>query len=104
MYVFQLSSHTYSVLVKYTTTFKKNCHDFQAFRVFDKDGSGYVSSSELKIVMANLGYQSFTSLIADLRQDINRTECLHLAGALMEHFSEGIAPIRHWYINPNEKS
>ena len=55
MYIFQLSSHTYSVLVKYTTTFKKNCHDFQAFRVFDKDGSGYVSSSELKIVMANLG-------------------------------------------------
>ena len=29
---------------------------------------------------------------------------LHLAGALMEHFLEGIAPLRHWYINPNEKS
>ena len=22
----------------------------------------------------------------------------------MEHFLEGIAPLRHWYINPNEKS
>ena len=21
----------------------------------------------------------------------------------MEHFLEGIAPLRHWYINPNEK-
>ena len=29
---------------------------------------------------------------------------IHLAGALMEHFLEGIAPLRHWYINPNEKS
>ena len=27
-----------------------------------------------------------------------------LAGSLMEHFLEGIAPLRHWYINPNEKS
>ena len=27
----------------------------QAFRVFDKDGSGYVSSSELKMVMSKLG-------------------------------------------------
>ena len=22
----------------------------------------------------------------------------------MEHFLEGITPLRHWYINPNEKS
>ena len=22
----------------------------------------------------------------------------------MEHFLEGIAPLRHWYINPDEKS
>ena len=29
---------------------------------------------------------------------------LHLAGALMEHFLEGIALLRHWYINPIEKS
>ena len=28
---------------------------FQAFRVFDKDGSGFVSATELKIVMSNLG-------------------------------------------------
>ena len=25
-------------------------------------------------------------------------------GALMKHFLEGIAPLRHWYIHPNEKS
>ena len=31
-----------------------------------------------------------------------QTEFLHLAGALMEHFLEGIALLRHWYINPNE--
>ena len=30
---------------------------FQAFRVFDKDGSGYVSSSELKLVMSRLGVE-----------------------------------------------
>ncbi len=27
---------------------------FQAFRVFDKDGNGFVSSSELKFVMSRL--------------------------------------------------
>ena len=30
-------------------------HLLQAFRVFDKDGNGYVSSSELKFVMSRLG-------------------------------------------------
>ena len=39
-----------------------------------------------------LGAQSFASLMADIRQDINRV--LHLAVALMEHFFEGIAPLR----------
>ena len=43
--------------------------------------------------------QPFTSLMADLHQDINRV-FLHLAGALMEHFLEGIAWLRYWYINP----
>ena len=42
-----------------------------------------------------LGAQSLTSIMADLRQDI-KTEFLHLAGAFMEHFLEGIAPLRHW--------
>ena len=46
--------------------------------------------------------QSFTSLMTDLCQDINRVN-LYLAGALMEHLLEGIAPLRHWNINPNEK-
>ena len=47
--------------------------------------------------------QSFTFLMADLCQDINRG--IYLAGALMEHFLKVIAPpLRHWHINPNEKS
>ena len=41
--------------------------------------------------------QAFTSLMADLCQDINRVS-FHLAGALMEHFLEGIAPLEHWCI------
>ena len=47
--------------------------------------------------------QSFTFLMADLHQDINQVvgTYLHLEGTLMEHFLEGIAPLRH--INPNEK-
>ena len=47
--------------------------------------------------------QTFTALKADLRQDINRVSSFN-RGALMDHFIEGIAPLRHWYINPNEKS
>ena len=47
--------------------------------------------------------KSFTSLMADLRQDINRVSSFRRKGALMEHFFEGIALLRHWYINPNEK-
>ena len=38
--------------------------------------------------------KSFTSLKADLRQDINGG--LHLSGALMENFLEGSAPLRLW--------
>ena len=49
------------------------------------------------------GTKSFTSLMADLRQDI-LTEFLHWAGLLMQHFLEGIALLRHCYNNPNEKS
>ena len=44
-----------------------------------------------------------TSLMAEWQisvksQDINTTELLHLAGPLMEHFLEGIAPLRHLFI------
>ena len=28
---------------------------------------------------------------------------ISLASVLMEHFLEGIAPLRHWYLNPIEK-
>ena len=47
--------------------------------------------------------QSFTSLMADLPSR-HKTEFIHLACALMEHFLGGIALLRHWYINSNEKS
>ena len=30
-------------------------------------------------------------------------EVLHLAGALMEHFLEGSAPLRLWEVNSEEK-
>ena len=53
--------------------------------------------NELEIIQRS---QSFTYLMADLRQDIK----IHLSGALMEHTLQGIAPLRYWYINPNEKS
>ena len=43
--------------------------------------------------------QSFTTFMTDLCRDINRVECLHLAGALMEHFIEGIAPLRQCFIH-----
>ena len=46
--------------------------------------------------------QSFTSLMADLRQDIRGV--FSFSRCLNEHFLEGIALLRHWYINPNEKS
>ena len=35
---------------------------------------------------------------------INLIIFFHLAGALMKHFLEGIAPLRHGYINLDEKS
>ena len=38
--------------------------------------------------------------MADLRRDLY-TEFRHLAGAIMEYFLERIAPLRHWYIDPN---
>ena len=46
--------------------------------------------------------QSFTRLMADLHQDISRGSSF--TKALMEHFLEGIAPLRYLYINLNEKS
>ena len=39
--------------------------------------------------------QSFASLMADYRQDINNW--LHIGGDLMEHFLIGIIPLRHLY-------
>ena len=47
---------------------------------------------------ATIWAQSFTSLNADLCQDINGSFALSrcLNGT---HFLEGSAPLRHWYIN-----
>ena len=69
----------------------------------EKDIAAYIKKEyEKKYAPSFHWSQSFTSLIADLRQDINKF--IHLAGTFMEHYLEGIAPLRHWYINPNEKS
>ena len=47
----------------------------------------------------------FTFFMANYCQDKwHKLEFLHLAGDLMGHFLEGFVLLRHWYINPNEKS
>ena len=61
------------------------------------------SKKKLRLDTDVLRAQSFTSLMEDLHQDINIVSSFS-AGALMEHLREGIASLRHWYINPNEKS
>ena len=64
----------------------------------DKNESFYKEKSSrdsrIKVDKFKFGVQSFTSLKADLPQDINGV--LNLAGALMEHFLEGSSPIRLW--------
>ena len=45
--------------------------------------------------------QSYAPLMEDL---IKSVFFFHLGGASRDHYLEGIAPLRHWYINPNEKS
>ena len=53
-------------------------------------GQGLVQSCRaIAQLLKILRCQSFTSLMAHLRQDINRVSSL--AGSLMEHFLEGIA-------------
>ena len=67
--------------------------------------SSFLLSFEIILVNYDLSHssdkywaKSFTSLTADFHQDINRV------GVLMEHFFEGSALLKHWYINPSEKS
>ena len=48
-----------------------------------------------------LGAKSFTSLKADLLQDIKK-EVLHLAGAIMEDFLEGNTQLSDWHVNSEE--
>ena len=59
-----------------------------------RDPDDEILKSGVKPVRFN-GGQSFTHLMANLCQDNE---------ALMEHLFEGIAPLRHWYNNPNDKS
>ena len=42
-------------------------------------------------------------MMADICQDINRLASF-IGGALMEHFLEGNAPLKYWYINSKKKS
>ena len=58
-----------------------------------------VASDQRLVSLGEYGAQSFTSLHADLHQDINRGFAL----ALMGHFLEGTAPSRLWYIHRNER-
>ena len=51
--------------------------------------------------------QSYTSLMAELHQDISRISSFSrcpIKAALMGNFHGGIPPLRYWYTNPNEKS
>ena len=53
------------------------------------------------LVCLILWAQSFNSLMTDLCQDINRVSSF---SRCRWTFFEEIAPLRHWYINSNEKS
>ena len=56
------------------------------------------------IESTNIGALSFTWLMVDLCQDIiEGWDSAFNAGALMEHFIEGITPLRLWHINSEEK-
>ena len=48
-----------------------------------------------KYIIPTLRPQAFTYLMADLRQDINIVSSF---SRCLEHFPEGIALLRHWYI------
>ena len=54
----------------------------------------FVYFYDLFFVLFCFWAQLFTSLMADLCQDINRVSSL--AGVLFEHFLEGIALLRHY--------
>ena len=70
---------------------------------FASDGS-QVGIFKLHFI-SSLGAQSFTSLMADFRQDITRVSSFSkLAGALMEHFLEEIASLSQMKKVTNKKS
>ena len=41
----------------------------EAFRVFDKDGDGYISAAELKVVMMNLGEKLSDAEVDDMLKE-----------------------------------
>jgi len=45
----------------------------EAFKVFDKDGNGYISAAELRHVMTNLGAYFFSIFLVDGCSDILQT-------------------------------
>ena len=47
--------------------------------------------------------QSFTFFYGRTPARHKQSFCI-LTGALINQILEGIAPLRHWYVNPNEKS
>ena len=63
----------------------------------------YYHSFGEKKYSGSLQTKSFTSLMVVLSQDIKSVSSLSWY-TLMEDFLEGFAPLRVWYINPNEKS
>ncbi len=72
---------------------------FQAFRVFDKDGNGFVSSSELKFVMSRLDVH-FTDdelnemiLEADIDGDGQVTDSFWLFKGITSNFYISQGPI-----------
>lgn len=45
----------------------------EAFRVFDKDGDGYISAADLTLVMSNLGHNLSAEEIGDLIREADCT-------------------------------
>jgi calmodulin len=60
----------------------------EAFRVFDKDGNGFISSAELRHVMTNLGEKLTDAEVDEMihEADIDGDGSVNYEGALMTSF------------------
>ena len=45
----------------------------EAFRVFDKDGNGFISATEARHVVTNLGEKRADEILRDIRADIDES-------------------------------